>query len=1530
MRKLKKLLCVLLVYALLAGSLAVGASAYADYSTPAGFNTIGKPRYTYEQTCSMLLDFLDKTLYEANIVTEVDAVVTTLRVNLTSVDNTFQSLTDILNNGWVGFAQFLGAVGDLRNLNGDAIENPRRSNSADSTVFYALLQFLRDNRGPVASVVNGSFNWGLIDNFLTDAPYLYDTANYLKTLLCNLLYNKVLKPEGAPDQTELPAGTTIDGELQKVIDKLFVGDYNVSTQSYTGFLPGMRGNTSITTGSFYDFVQNCIDAAMNDLAVPALVDTLVDALDIQVSEEWPNGNPEESGLLGTVVGIINDYLELGYDYDTEEYPVIELEKLLTWMLVGSTTEGEGGETVQNGAAIYNIISFTDHGVDINDALLENIRTLLRSLGPGLLQQFLPEYFPEDMEFEDLTNYNTDQFIAYLFKLLIPHFLPDVRILPNCDTIQECLTYLLISLVIDILPENDYYGQIADGTLDPENGAWIEVGTDYLIHLMNSIIDVNMSADLSFEQMLDALIEWAVNNYGFIFNTRLNYSSMSCWEKLDNTIFSIVDPSWLTITVAPGDSVSRTLIMDYILGGVQTLDIEKILGFIGKSANPNAEFYSPVLDVVIALVARVLKSLMNGNDIIPNVNRLDTLIAGENGRYLGEFVSNLLYYLYEEKDYNFPTIIPLVGTLIGLSQNDNFTIYAPIDYPNKTINDLKVIMEEYIPSNEGLKYNDAGYVTIGEEDYEHFYEFEVFENTYEDCQELIENYTKNQFSVTPTDIKNLYYRLSYYYNQLTERSTICKTQLSRELEYAASNIPTENIAPDGESLLYTQRSWRLYQEAIAFANSVMNSNTVNQSTISSARQQLFRAGNALKSFIRLARYNALDARIAAAQQINPNDYKLYTTGTIVEFASALDYAVNLDRDYDADDQSIVDAATARLAAALANLEFWQLNYELGADIVIDSVVAQDASTVLKFRESSGAAVTNVSATVNNGAQIGQMYTEGDYSCWVITPGSAPLYSVITASINFTQPSTGMNYTAYAYTFVTSGTYQVGINVNTCQVNYVRNVYNVSLTGIDNASAMVTSYNIEHTNAGFAGEQATVPTGMVYVDVSRYTDISEIPGLAFTITKDASSYGSGYIGTGTFISSTLDNVTSSEEGITISQTSKSFNLNQTDYARITFAGAVPPAGESIETNIKAVMTLTATNGGVTTSHPQFNLRVTAYDKSILRANVNDAVASCRQEWFYSGGWSIYRRDLENAVRVLNNPIVTQAEIDEANENLLEAISWLEYKSADYKELHKLFSIVSTLDPNDYLDFSSIYNILESIDYDKGILEQSQVDELVTNLRAAIDGLNPAQGQITILCYDNSGLLITEQSEVSVSANENTTTLLDTDSIIGNVGEKVIINVPQILGYTSEDTEQLATITKEGVVVSFYYTPDTYRIIFNANGGTVDTPTKYVTFGQTYSDLPVPVREGYVFTGWYNKLSDGIRVGDQTKVTTSCYRTLYAHWEEAPDTQSADVQTQSTTEAPAADDGIQGLFKTISDAIMKLINFILANVFGVAYLF
>ena len=73
---------------------------------------------------------------------------------------------------------------------------------------------------------------------------------------------------------------------------------------------------------------------------------------------------------------------------------------------------------------------------------------------------------------------------------------------------------------------------------------------------------------------------------------------------------------------------------------------------------------------------------------------------------------------------------------------------------------------------------------------------------------------------------------------------------------------------------------------------------------------------------------------------------------------------------------------------------------------------------------------------------------------------------------------------------------------------------------------------------------------------------------------------------------------------------------------------------------------------------------------------------------------------------------------------------------------------------------------------------------------------------------------------------------------------------------------------------WTPATYNVTFNANGGTCSPTSKTVTYNSAYGTLPTPTRTGYTFNGWY--LPDGTtQITASSTVNLSANTTLTAGW-------------------------------------------------------
>ena len=71
--------------------------------------------------------------------------------------------------------------------------------------------------------------------------------------------------------------------------------------------------------------------------------------------------------------------------------------------------------------------------------------------------------------------------------------------------------------------------------------------------------------------------------------------------------------------------------------------------------------------------------------------------------------------------------------------------------------------------------------------------------------------------------------------------------------------------------------------------------------------------------------------------------------------------------------------------------------------------------------------------------------------------------------------------------------------------------------------------------------------------------------------------------------------------------------------------------------------------------------------------------------------------------------------------------------------------------------------------------------------------------------------------------------------------------------------------------------YTITFDANGGKVSPSNRELFKGDTYGVLPIPVRDGYSFDGWYTEKDGGNKVSSNNEARED--RTIYAHWTNNP---------------------------------------------------
>ncbi|MBT8037962.1 MAG: M6 family metalloprotease domain-containing protein, partial [Verrucomicrobiae bacterium] len=79
---------------------------------------------------------------------------------------------------------------------------------------------------------------------------------------------------------------------------------------------------------------------------------------------------------------------------------------------------------------------------------------------------------------------------------------------------------------------------------------------------------------------------------------------------------------------------------------------------------------------------------------------------------------------------------------------------------------------------------------------------------------------------------------------------------------------------------------------------------------------------------------------------------------------------------------------------------------------------------------------------------------------------------------------------------------------------------------------------------------------------------------------------------------------------------------------------------------------------------------------------------------------------------------------------------------------------------------------------------------------------------------------------------------------------------------------------------WSPSSYTVTFNANGGAAPSPaSKSVTYNTTYGTLAAISRSGYTFMGWFTSGTGGTEITSGTTVAITAAQTLYAQWNEKP---------------------------------------------------
>ncbi|MDD6275831.1 MAG: hypothetical protein PUB20_03280 [Clostridia bacterium] len=740
----------------------------------------------------------------------------------------------------------------------------------------------------------------------------------------------------------------------------------------------------ITKVSLYELVENLVGALVDDLIVPLAGGLLMDLLKIDPE------NPDDPNMayVDMVISLFltADYVGLPEDASADEI----MTAFMTMKGVENPENPKPLDKLNVGIeyilkeGITQYIYFEEDGqggkyLTLAPSLAGQITNLIKTVVP-----LLPTFWDDApvLSQEELDAFNAmgdEETFAYTVQIILSAVTDDIVFPTNCKTIKELATYTLIGIAEDYCPNIDFEAKIASGEIVPNSDDCLDVAAVLLRYYMVGTVNIIVpDEEPTFEELLNYLMDYAIDLIGGLFNVYPNegdketyadnpwykiYMTVCQWLPLQ-TMFYGTEDSWMGL---------RELIMDRILNNILDFNLQGILSLIGKRLDSGMA--KPFSQMVCDLLARIVNGLFDlapemSTDVTDNAQQkaliipygysmVDMLITNVNseGAYNGTGLKNtvkmLLTYLPNIADGDDALLrnsLPLVCSLIGILDKDNNsyikTLYrknssAGMSYSIKQLKEL--YNEKAFIVDETKNYYDDSYVYYEMVDYAPW-AYNEYEDIVDDAKKIIDQYDAakadpdNNTFPSRSDITYAYFALDNYYDVLISNQTLTSDYQFSKVYNSVLAANYTNVNDDG-SQKYTDRTWKAYEHALAFAQQVRAEydsyaskgvlSDYQQSKVNMAKNKLRAAVNNLKAYCGLADYTELDTNVERVVYASESP-SAFTMESVMEVLKAYDAALKLDRDYDIDDQRIVDMYSDALDEALANLQ-------VGAYIQLENTV-----------------------------------------------------------------------------------------------------------------------------------------------------------------------------------------------------------------------------------------------------------------------------------------------------------------------------------------------------------------------------------------------------------------------------------------------------------------------------------------------------------------------------------------------------------------------------------------------------------------
>ena len=628
MKKMKRLLAIILASLLILSSATAGASAYQAYKDDAltKYDFTDTAVLTTEQYASALLDYADKALAKANIKMDLSILGS---LDATSIDNALSSVYDLIN----GLSGILWMAGDLGDVNVSAIKSTRRSNSTDVAVIKSLLQFLADNKGIVKKVVVGG-----IGKYKRDGGVSLGVANsFVKVdLNVEVMLREMIWGLAYPN-TEYNSSNNIDSMLQVVIQNALAGVKEIPES--------VRNLVDLnSTKSTYDFIEDLLQTAYNDMAVPLLNEQVIPWLEMQI-------RCDETGTLA-------DLFNTGYQVPTYTVPA------------GSTLVGELNNIA--GQIVNGLLKgYTGWVSGDNSKLTDNVVSVARFVLKKTGGYFFPDWQKHIATPKEIDAMSKEELIAYIARSVINASVGYMYIPEDVTTVVGVAWEAVKQLMAQFLPERDYsnYPKTIDGILD--------MLADYIAYNVNPGIDLNagnlkeaLNYGSGFESMLTTAVKWLAADpqfyTGLLPTTAIDTSDG--WKALDDIFFKLLDKTILPAKFA--NSESETILKEIVYSILNGLLVDQDLTCISDLfvKNESGVFATQTLkQSIVRLVTDILNAVLPGT-VTKTYGSLNEIVSNSE---LGSIVENLLGSLNSNRDKLVPPIVNIVAQVMKLTDKSKF-------------------------------------------------------------------------------------------------------------------------------------------------------------------------------------------------------------------------------------------------------------------------------------------------------------------------------------------------------------------------------------------------------------------------------------------------------------------------------------------------------------------------------------------------------------------------------------------------------------------------------------------------------------------------------------------------------------------------------------------------------------------------------------------------------------------------------------------------------------------------------------------